>query len=108
MKNEAHKKSLSLLKQFLSETPKEEIEKILSNYDKLDIGGPTVDEYFCIIQNEFSKCELKVEDVQKESYIIIGIKNEFEIPPPPENKLINNKKYPETPSGYSFLHKFVA
>lgn len=46
MKNEAHKKSLSLLKQFLSETTKEEIEKILSKYDQLDIGGPTVDEYF--------------------------------------------------------------
>ena len=36
-------KSLRLLKQFLDETPKEEIAKIIKQFDDMNIEGPTIE-----------------------------------------------------------------
>jgi hypothetical protein len=99
MKKDIHKRSLEILKKFLSETPKEEVDKVFSKYEYLDNEGYTIDEYLCITQEEFSKTE--DFNLQENTYMIVGNRNEFEIPPDKSEKKIN-KKDPEDFQGLSF------
>jgi hypothetical protein len=45
MRDEKLGKSLELLKKYLDETPQEEIDAIIDRVDKMNIQGPTMDEY---------------------------------------------------------------
>lgn len=53
-KEEVYKKSLRLLKEYLDETPQEQIDADLAKVKALGIKGPTFDEYLDILQNELS------------------------------------------------------
>jgi Ca2+-binding EF-hand superfamily protein len=45
-------KSLRLAKQFMEETPKEEIDAMMAEIDAMGIEGPTFDEYLEILDKE--------------------------------------------------------
>lgn len=42
---DSRKKSLELLDKFIAETPPAELADLIATYEKLDIKGPTFDEY---------------------------------------------------------------
>ena len=44
-------KSLRLLDEWFTETPKEEIAKMIAYYDKMDFNGPTIEEYLSSFGN---------------------------------------------------------
>ena len=48
-------KSLRLAKQFMEETPKEEIDALKAEIDAMGIEGPTFDEYLVTLNSELKK-----------------------------------------------------
>jgi hypothetical protein len=44
--DEVHAKSIALLKQFVNETPKEELQGLIAKHQANDINGVTIDQYF--------------------------------------------------------------
>ena len=48
-------KSLRLAKQFMEETPKEEIDAMIAEIDAMGIEGPTFNEYLGILDNELKR-----------------------------------------------------
>lgn len=48
-------KSLRLAKQFMEETPKEEIDAIIAEVEAMGIEGPTFDEYLVTLDSELKK-----------------------------------------------------
>ena len=71
-KDDQYKKSLELLDKFLRETPREELEKMISEIDKLNIEGPTISEYFKQM-NGFQVVQKLQDDVKKWSDEIFGM-----------------------------------
>lgn len=40
-----YKRSIKLIEKYLKETPPDEVKALIEKYDKMDIQGPTFDEY---------------------------------------------------------------
>ncbi len=56
MKKETqYEKSLRLVNEYLAETPKEDIEALKNKYATMKFEGPTINEYFDILQKELQK-----------------------------------------------------
>ena len=63
MKKETrYTRSLEILKEFISETPPDELASLISKYESMGIKGPTFDEYLGIVQDEFEINELKTNN----------------------------------------------
>jgi hypothetical protein len=66
-------KSLRLVKKYLAETPKEKIQSIIDEINKLDISGPTIEEYFQphpqpeITDSRIEECEHQWQEVWKDN-----------------------------------------
>ena len=54
-KETALEKSLRLAKQFMEETPKEEIDALKAEIDAMGIEGPTFDEYLVTLNSELKR-----------------------------------------------------
>ena len=91
-KTEIYKKSLSLLRQLVAETSKEELEKMVKSVKDLKIKGPTFEEYLNTVQTVFENL-----DWNNNSKVIItkpvayAEKYRFNVPenyyaPPPRSK----------------------
>lgn len=56
-KDKIYIKSIESLKKLLAETPREEIDEIISSCEDLVLEGPTFDEYLDILQYELAEIE---------------------------------------------------
>jgi len=51
------KKALELADKYLSETPKQEVDRLWSEVNSMPKVGPTLDEYLNLVQDEFVHCD---------------------------------------------------
>jgi len=98
-KDNIYKRSLELANKFISEITQDELTELISKYEKMDIQGPTFDEYLDILQNELARIDwhscyeesLSINQSDLKKYFIEYYDDYY---PPPRSKRtpITNKK----------------
>lgn len=90
---------MELLNQFISKTPTDELAKLISKYENLDIEGPTFDEYLDILQNELERIDwhpcfgtsVSINQSEMNKYMIVYNEDFYPPPLPKRNKKVTKK-----------------
>lgn len=108
MLNEQHNKSLDLLRKFVGNNTKEQLDIFIKKYEDMEIGGPTYAEYLEGLEESF--CAYNLIAHGRPTITTINCEAEeissFMSQPPPPKKIINNSN-PAEYAGFLFLHTFV-
>ena len=93
-------KSLEILSKFVADTPKDELQALIQEFEELSIEGPTFDQYLNSIDEEIAlthPCFENIYDVFTgwDDDLLLSIS-------PPNQIMITNKKDPEKFSGSFF------
>lgn len=98
-KDKIYKRSLKSLQQFIADTQADELAALISECEKMEIVGPTFDEYLDILQYELETIDwnpyygntipLNKTDLKK---YLIEYYDDFYPPPRSQRNTITNKK----------------
>lgn len=73
-------KQLELLRKFIADTPKDELKEYLEKFDKMNFGGPTVEEYFKNFNKSFNFSNFEnLQSWDEECILPYGTSNRYPI-----------------------------
>ncbi len=102
-------KSLELLKQFVAETPKQEVKHLLDTFQVHNPQGVTYTQYLDGVEYQLSLenlffCDSSSNSLEMYCLYSDELKNANFKHPPPDSFKITNQKDPEFFSGFFYIH----